>query len=136
MVLDRAAGETGRCGGKNRLGGALGAVALALFEIGRDRQVGRRRHVAAMMDHRLEATAPSGSPRENAKPALVVASALKPKEASSFAVPMSQGLGMTKVESCKARKTLPLSTDAPLYACRVAREADLSRRPAPGKRMR
>ena len=36
------------------------------------------------------------SVREKAKPALVVANALKPRLASSFAVPMSQGLGMTK----------------------------------------
>ena len=55
MILDRAAGEPGGLGGEDRLGGAFGAVALALLEIGRDRQVGRRRHFAAVMDHRLEA---------------------------------------------------------------------------------
>src|SRR4029077_2357751 len=34
VVLDRAAGKTGRLGGKDRLAGTFGAVALALFEIG------------------------------------------------------------------------------------------------------
>src|SRR5262245_4439782 len=56
-------------------------------------------------------TSPSRRPREKAKPALVVASALKPNDASSLAVPMSQGLGMTNAPaaSCSARKVLPLS---------------------------
>jgi hypothetical protein len=45
-----------------------------------------------MMDHGVEATAPSGRPREKAKPALVVASALKPKEARSLVVPTSHGI--------------------------------------------
>jgi hypothetical protein len=50
-------------------------------------------------------TAPSGRPREKAKPALVVASALNPSDASSLAVPISHGLGMTNAlrASCSAR---------------------------------
>src|SRR5271165_3025878 len=38
----------------------------------------------------------SGSPREKAKPALVVASALNPKPCRYLAVPTSHGLGITK----------------------------------------
>src|SRR5919108_3039918 len=56
-------------------------------------------------------TAPSGRPREKAKPALVVASALKPSEVKSLAVPISHGLGMTNALGawCSARNILPLS---------------------------
>src|SRR5262245_7874624 len=43
---------------------------------------------------RLTAPEPSGFPRENAKPALVVARASNPRLASNFAEPASQGLGM------------------------------------------
>src|SRR5882762_3331040 len=51
------------------------------------------------------ASAPSTRPRAFASPRLVVANASKPSEAKSFAVPASQGLGMTKIpgRSCKAR---------------------------------
>src|SRR5882724_9483619 len=51
------------------------------------------------------ASAPSTRPRAFASPRLVVAKASKPSEAKSFAVPASQGLGMTKIpgRSCKAR---------------------------------
>ena len=55
MVLDRAAGQPGRLGGEDGLGGTFRAVALALLQIGRDRQIGRRDDVAAMVDHLLEA---------------------------------------------------------------------------------
>src|SRR5262245_61917833 len=42
-----------------------------------------------------------------ARPRLVVASASKPSDASSLAVPASQGFGMTKAPGrpCRARKT-------------------------------
>src|SRR6267154_6296811 len=51
------------------------------------------------------ASAPSTRPSAFASPRLVVAKASKPSEAKSFAVPASQGLGMTKIpgRSCKAR---------------------------------
>ncbi|CDX26362.1 hypothetical protein MPLB_780026 [Mesorhizobium sp. ORS 3324] len=54
MVLDRAAGKAGGLGCEDGFGGLLGAVALAAFEICRDRKIGRCRHLAAMVDHRLE----------------------------------------------------------------------------------
>src|SRR5436305_14315220 len=49
-------------------------------------------------------TAPSGLPREKAKPADVVASALNPSRSRLIAVPMSHGFGSTKhPDSCIAR---------------------------------
>src|SRR5947199_330837 len=50
-------------------------------------------------------------PRLLARPRLVVASASKPSEASSFAVPASQGLGMMKTPGrlCRARNAVPFS---------------------------
>src|SRR5438270_10149076 len=55
-------------------------------------------------------TLPSGMPAEKAKPALVVASALKPRLWRYRVVPMSQGLGSTKQpEACSSRKARRLS---------------------------
>ena len=66
VILDRAAGQSGGLGGEDRLGRAVGAVALAALEIGRNRQVGRRDHFAAMLDHVSKPMLPSGRPREKA----------------------------------------------------------------------
>src|SRR3954453_7002735 len=52
--------------------------------------------------------APSGRPSVNAKPELVLASALKPSAARTLAEPASQGFGMTKVSpSWSERKSAP-----------------------------
>src|SRR6185503_17758690 len=56
------------------------------------------------------ATAPSPCPRDQAKPALVVARALKPMLCRYLTVPMSQGLGMTKHPlACSLRKAVRFS---------------------------
>ena len=53
----------------------------------------------------VSATSESGSPCENAKPALVVASAGNPSCCRYRAEPMSQGFGVTKqASSCRVRK--------------------------------
>jgi hypothetical protein len=53
------------------------------------------------------AACPSGFPREKANPALVVASALKPRLSKIFADPASQQFGTTKIPSlwCSARNS-------------------------------
>ena len=57
----------------------------------------------------------SGSPWENAKPALVVARALKPRCCRYRAEPTSQGLGMTKQpRSCNARNARRRAASAAL----------------------
>ena len=54
-------------------------------------------------------TSPSNRPSVKAKPALVVASALKPSAVSTFADPASQGLGITNGSpSCSARNSSAL----------------------------
>src|SRR5512134_734671 len=64
-----------------------------------------------MTSVRVTALAPSTRPSELASPRLVVASASKPREASSRAVPASQGFGITKApgRSCRARKVAAFS---------------------------
>src|SRR4051794_3767335 len=60
-------------------------------------------------------TRPSRRPRLNAKPPLVVASALKPSEASTLAEPASHGFGMTKGGPWgRARKLGAFSLGPPL----------------------
>src|SRR3954453_21598072 len=55
-------------------------------------------------------TSPSPRPSLNAKPELVVASALKPSPSSTRAAPASHGLGMTNGSPwCRARNAAPLS---------------------------
>src|SRR5579883_3020463 len=59
----------------------------------------------------------SGSPCEKASPALVVASALKPRYCRYFAVPMSHGLGMTKQPvRCSSRKAARRSMTSFIYS--------------------
>src|ERR1700730_6386450 len=54
---------------------------------------------------------PSGRPCDQAKPELVVASALKPRLCRNRALPTSQGFGMTKhPASCNCRKARRLSS--------------------------
>ncbi len=60
---------------------------------------------------RLTPLVPSTRPSELARPRLVVASASKPSEARSRAVPASHGFGITKApgRSCSARKAAAFS---------------------------
>lgn len=58
VVLDRASGKAGGLGREDSLRRPLGAVALAALEVGRNRQVGRRGHLAAMVDHGVECHRP------------------------------------------------------------------------------
>src|SRR5713226_9091461 len=61
---------------------------------------------------RLTELVPYTRPRELASPRLVVASDSKPREASSRAVPASQGFGMMNApgRSCSARNAAAFST--------------------------
>src|SRR4051812_10739931 len=79
-------------------------------------------------------TCMSRFPSVHAKPALVVASASKPSDASSFAEPTSHGLGMTKTpsRSCSSRK---VATSCNLTAARLLlphRQCQHERRPGAG----
>ena len=107
-VLDRQSRHAGLDAKPNVLGNAVGLVRVARLEIGVHRQIGCSRDFArcdASIMSRGTAHSASGSPRENAKPELVVASALKPRCARYCAVPMSHGFGMTKQPlSCSRRK--------------------------------
>src|SRR5260370_37669815 len=59
----------------------------------------------ARLRSHVSATSESGSPCENAKPALVVASAGNPSCCRYRAEPMSHGFGITKqTASCRVRK--------------------------------
>src|SRR6185503_3945053 len=60
---------------------------------------------------RLTAPVPSGRPRLLATPRLVVASASKPRDARSRAVPVSQGFGMMNApgRACNARNVAAFS---------------------------
>src|SRR5262245_50636792 len=75
-------------------------------------------------------TPPSPKPRDQAKPALVVARALKPMFCRYRTVPMSQGLGMTKQPlSCRRRKVARFSAvvgmaDLLALRCSVISEGD------------
>ena len=62
-------------------------------------------------------TPPSSRPSVKANPALVVASALNPSDASNLAEPASHGLGMMNGgPSCRARKSSTLLRDSILDA--------------------
>src|SRR5438270_4230513 len=64
-------------------------------------------------------TAPSDNPRENAKPAEVVAMALNPRCCRYLAVPMSHGFGSAKHPlSCNRRNSLRFSSIVAMAQCR------------------
>ena len=132
VILDRAAGKACRLRGENGLGGTDRAVALCLSR-DRPKPAGWSPPVTSRQWWIIASnvTAPSGRPREKAKPALVVASALKPKRAKQLGVPHPTGLGMTKVEACRSRKILPLSMNASPSLCNY--EADSNAPNPPGQ---
>src|SRR5256885_4260623 len=73
--------------------------------------------MCAIISSRL--TEPSAIPRENAKPADVVAIALNPRCSKYFAVPMSHGFGIAKQPlSCSRRNSLRFSSIVAMAQCR------------------
>ena len=113
-ILDRAADNThlGRVAQDGC--GFPGIIGVTIFEVGVDRQVGRLGDNTAVLqklgtaDRALPATRPSALDM----PRLVVTSASKPTDASSFAVPASHGLGRIKIPGrwCSSRNRRPFST--------------------------
>lgn len=107
-ILDGTTDQTGLGGQADGRGAVLRSIAVAVFQVGGDRQIGGgddRPGVFQRLSpaHRAFRVAPA---QENARPALVVARASKPRLASIFAEPASQGLGRTSMPGpwCRSRK--------------------------------
>ena len=87
---------------------SCGGAPVAVLEVDGDRQVVARSSAPACSTTSSRVAAPSRRPSVKAKPELVLASALKPRPARTFAEPTSHGLGMTNGSpSCSARKSAP-----------------------------
>ena len=83
---------------------------MAVLEVDRDRHSSPRSTASTCRTTSSSAALPSARPIVNAKPELVVASALKPSDSSTFAEPVSHGLGMTNGSpACSARNAAPFS---------------------------
>jgi len=71
-------------------------------EVGADRNADAAGDLSQVFQHRGEGHLVIGAPRDQAKPELVVASALNPSSSSQRALPGSQGFGITKQpDSCR-----------------------------------
>jgi hypothetical protein len=86
-VLDRGADGAGLGDAGERQSGALRIGAVAVLEIDRDGKVGRPIERGGVLDDLIQGELPSRRPRVNAKPELVLASALKPSAAKTRAEP-------------------------------------------------
>ena len=83
---------------------------MAVLEVDGERNARARGDRLECRTTSSSAALPSARPIVNAKPELVVASALKPSDSSTFAEPVSHGLGMTNGSpACSARNAAPFS---------------------------
>jgi hypothetical protein len=111
VILDRATGEPAFADQPEGLRHAGRLVREGILEVSAHRQVGGGRDRGRVPHRLLTRERPIRSPERPRKPLLVVASAWKPSEASSFAEPQSHGFGSNSgaSPSCNSRNRLARS---------------------------